>query len=154
MKKIFLGALLLVGTIGYAQSTSLKTLSIENVDQAPLFDNCKIEDSKTCFTSSITSFINKNINKDIAKQSNLLGKQRVVSQFSINEEGRIEGISSVSNQEILKKEMSRVLNMLPLLKPAMKDGKAVTVSYSVPVEFASKLDLPISAPNPNKVQNN
>ncbi|MEO9953861.1 energy transducer TonB [Nonlabens sp.] len=154
MKKIFLGALLLVGTIGYAQSTSLKTLSIENVDQAPLFDNCKIEDSKTCFTSSITSFINKNINKDLAKQSNLLGKQRVVSQFSINEEGRIEGISSVSNQEILKKEMSRVLNMLPLLKPAMKNGKAVKVSYSVPVEFASKLDLPISAPNPNKVQNN
>ena len=154
MKKIFIVALLLVGTIGYAQSTSLKTLTIDNVDQAPLFDNCKIENSKTCFTTSLTNFINKNINKDLAKQSNLLGKQRVISQFSINEEGRIEAISSVSTQEILKKEMSRVLNMLPLLKPAMKNGKAVTVSYSVPVEFASKLDLPISAPNPNKVQNN
>ncbi|PPK95671.1 TonB-like protein [Nonlabens xylanidelens] len=154
MKKILIIATLLVGSIGYAQSSSLEALSMDNVDQAPLFDNCKIEDSKNCFSTSITSFINKNINKDLAKQSNLLGKQRVVSQFSINEEGRIEGITSVSTQDILKKEMSRVLNMLPTLKPAMKNGKAVTVSYSVPVEFASKLDFPISAPNPNKVQNN
>lgn len=154
MKKIFILALLLVGTIGYAQSTSLQTVSIENVDQAPLFDNCNIEDSKKCFNSSITSFINKNFNTQLAKQHNLLGSQKVVAQFLINKDGRVEGISSVSTQEVLKKEMARVLNTLPQLKPAIKDGKAIAISYSIPVIFELKQSLPFSAPTSGQKQNN
>jgi protein TonB len=83
----------------------------------------------------LNAYLSKNIK--YPKQANENGVQgRVVLQFVVNEDGDISdikvvrGIGSGCDQEAM-----RVVNSMPKWKPGKQNGKAVKVSFSLPILF-------------------
>jgi protein TonB len=84
---------------------------------------------------ALNAYLSKNIK--YPKQANENGVQgRVVLQFVVNEDGDISdikvvrGIGSGCDQEAM-----RVVNSMPKWKPGKQNGKAVKVSFSLPILF-------------------
>lgn len=60
---------------------------------------------------------------------------RVFVQFAINSKGYIDGIRTRGPDPGLEKEAARIVKSLPKMTPGMQRGRAVTVPYSIPVNF-------------------
>jgi len=109
------------------------------LDQAPIFPGCDesatFEELKKCFSKGIAKHINTNFNTKIAKTHNLVGRQKIYIAFKVDEQGLLKEVKARGPHEALKTEAIRVINTLPVLKPGMHNGKAVTVAYSIPVIF-------------------
>jgi len=84
---------------------------------------------------ALYQFISKHmVYPDRAKQLDEEGK--VFVKFVVNEDG------SVSNVEVVRKagfgfdeESARVISMLPIFKPAIKNGRNVRTPYVIPIAF-------------------
>ena len=103
-----------------------KTEIFEFVEQMPDFPGGE---------DALAAYLSKNIK--YPKQANENGVQgRVVLNFVVNEDGDISdikvvrGIGSGCDQEAM-----RVVNSMPKWKPGKQNGKAVKVSFSLPISF-------------------
>ncbi|PHS10803.1 MAG: blaR1 peptidase M56 family protein [Kordia sp.] len=109
------------------------------IDKVPIYPGCDenatSEELKKCFSIGIATHINKNFNTDIAKTLNLVGKQKIFIGFKVDEYGQLKQVKARAPYKALAIEAERVINTLPVLKPGMHNGKAVTVAYSIPVIF-------------------
>ncbi|MCK0114571.1 M56 family metallopeptidase [Gelidibacter sp. F63206] len=109
------------------------------VDEVPVFPSCESldsnEDLKQCTSDKIASFVNKNFNTKLAKELGLTGTQRMNVIFKIGTDGRISNIRARAKHPELEKEAVRVIGILPKMLPGKQRGKAVTVSYSLPIIF-------------------
>lgn len=108
---------------------------IENV---PIFPGCESAKGnaarKECFQKKIQAHIKKEFRyPDVAAQMGIQG--RVFVQFAINSKGVIDGIRTRGPDPGLEKEASRIVSSLPKMTPGMQRGRAVTVPYSIPVNF-------------------
>jgi len=114
-------------------------VSFKFLDQAPIYPGCDesatSEELKKCFSRGISIHINKNFNTKIAKKHNLKGRHKIYIGFKIDEQGKPKDIKARAPHESLVTEAERVIKTLPILKPGMHNGKAVTVAYSIPVVF-------------------
>ena len=71
---------------------------------------------------------------EIAKENGIQG--RVFIQFVVNKKGKVEQVKVVRGVDpALDKEAVRVISGLPAFKPGSQRGKAVKVSYTVPINF-------------------
>jgi len=109
----------------------------KNLDKAPIYPGCDenatSEELKECFSRGISIHINENFNTSIAKTHNLIGRQKIFIGFKIDENGQLKEVSVRAPHEALVTEAKRVIHTLPVLKPGIHKGKAVTVAYSIPV---------------------
>jgi protein TonB len=108
---------------------------IENV---PVFPGCESGDNnakKACMSKKISDFVNKKFNTDLASELGLSGRQRINVIFKIDKTGNIVGIRARAPHPGLEKEATRVIGMLPKMKPGKQRGKPVTVPYSLPIVF-------------------
>ncbi|MDE3742954.1 energy transducer TonB [Maribacter polysaccharolyticus] len=108
---------------------------IENV---PVFPGCESAqgnaERKACFQKMIQEHIKKEFRyPQIAAEMGIQG--RVFVQFAINSKGYIDGIRTRGPDPGLEKEASRIVSSLPKMTPGMQRGRAVTVPYSIPVNF-------------------
>ena len=108
---------------------------IENV---PVFPGCESAkgnaERKACFQKKIQDHIKKEFRyPQIAAEMGIQG--RVFVQFAINSKGYIDGIRTRGPDPGLEKEASRIVSSLPKMTPGMQRGRAVTVPYSIPVNF-------------------
>ncbi len=108
---------------------------IENV---PIFPGCESAkgnaERKACFQEKIQDHIIKEFRyPQIAAEMGIQG--RVFVQFAINSKGLIEGIRTRGPDPGLEKEAARIVASLPKMTPGMQRGRAVTVPYSIPVNF-------------------
>ncbi|WP_419212601.1 energy transducer TonB [Maribacter sp. X9] len=80
---------------------------------------------------------NREILDSIAKQLNYKGgdKIKVLTIFTINEEGNVVDIKARSVHPLFEKEAIRVLSELPKMPPAKNNGKAISQKYSMPIVF-------------------
>ena len=70
----------------------------------------------------------------IAQENNIQGK--VIVQFVIERDGSITDVQVVRPVDpSLDKEAIRVVKSMPKWKPGKQRGKAVRVSYTVPINF-------------------
>jgi TonB family protein len=85
-----------------------------------------------------TEFLSNNLKyPESARKRKLEG--RVVVKFMVNEDGHISDCAVVRKvDDDLDAEALRIAKLLPPWKPGMKDGRAVTVWFSLPILF--KLD--------------
>jgi periplasmic protein TonB len=86
--------------------------------------------------AAMLNFIKDNIvYPDKAKENKIQG--RVYVNFVVDEAGRVtsakilRGIGGGCDEEAL-----RVVNMMPLWKPGMQNGKTVKVVYNLPITFS------------------
>lgn len=108
---------------------------IENV---PVFPGCEGGDNnakKDCMSKKISDFVNNKFNTDLASELGLSGRQRINVIFKIDRSGKITGIRARAPHPGLEKEATRVIGLLPQMKPGKQRGKAVTVPYSLPIIF-------------------
>ncbi|MUP44511.1 energy transducer TonB [Gramella sp. BOM4] len=109
------------------------------IEEVPIFPGCEgFKDNrmrKSCMSSEISDFVNRNFNTGLGEELGLTGTNLVVVKFVINEEGRVEQIQTRAPHPELEKEARRVISKLPEMKPGRQRGKAVPVSYSIPIRF-------------------
>lgn len=109
---------------------------IENV---PVYPGCEglssNDERKKCMSDKITEFVNKKFNNNLGSQLGLSGINRINILFQIDTQGNIVGVQSRAPHPKLEQEAARVINALPKMEPGMQRGKAVPVSYSLPIVF-------------------
>ncbi|WP_271394152.1 energy transducer TonB [Aequorivita sinensis] len=73
----------------------------------------------------------------IAKQLNYKGGDqiKVLTMFTINEQGNVVDIKARSVHPLFEKEAIRILNQLPKMTPAEYNGKQISRKYSLPIVF-------------------
>jgi TonB family protein len=88
---------------------------------------------------SLMSFIRKNLNyPEKASDKGIQGK--VLVGFIVDKSGKVRDVELKRGVDpLLDAEALRVIRLLPSWEPGMQDGKAVNVSYVLPLNF--KLDL-------------
>ncbi len=109
---------------------------IENV---PIFPGCENlsnnQQRKDCMSEKIKDFVNKRFNTDLGSQLGLSGVNRVIVVFKIDQNGNIADVRARAPHPRLEQEAARVINALPKMQPGKQRGKAVGVSYSLPIVF-------------------
>ncbi len=108
---------------------------IENV---PVFPGCESGNNdakRKCMSDKITAFVQKKFNTELAGDLGLTGRQKINVVFKIDKTGKVVGVRSRAPHPSLEKEVARVINLLPQMKPGKQRGKAVIVPYSLPIIF-------------------
>ncbi len=109
---------------------------VENVPIYPGCDKGNNAFKKSCMSQKIAKFVQKKNNtKELARELGLTGRQRINVIFKIDQNGNITSIKIRAPHPGLEKEVARVINMLPKMKPGMHKGKVVIVPYSLPIVF-------------------
>ena len=108
---------------------------IENVPEYPGCKKGSNAQKRKCMSEKITKFVQKKFNTDLAGDLGLTGKQRISVVFKIDKNGNVTGVRSRAPHPRLEKEAARVVNMLPKMKPGRQRGRAVVVSYTLPITF-------------------
>ena len=117
------------------------TFNITEVDKIALFPDCEnldMEQAKSCFATELSKIVSKNFNLKLSEELGLKGSVKIITKFIINEDGEITKIKARAPHELLVAEAERVLNLVPKLKPAIKDNKPVKINYVLPIKFEIK----------------
>lgn len=109
---------------------------IENVPVYPGCEKQKTNDAKkNCMSEKVSQFINRKFNTDLAEQVGLEGRQRIMVQFKIDQNGRVVDVRARAPHPRLEREAISVVESLPNMTPGMQRGKPVAVLYSLPIIF-------------------
>ncbi|WP_299681557.1 VIT domain-containing protein [uncultured Dokdonia sp.] len=108
------------------------------VEQIPQYPGCEdATNKKDCMSQKVSAFVHENFDISVAENDprQLSGTIRIMTQFTINEEGIIEDVKARSASPILEEEAKRVIALLPRMTPGEQRGKKVSVIYSLPIAF-------------------
>lgn len=118
-----------------------KIETLNTVEKAPIYPGCERKKTertkKTCMISKINQFVNKNFNAYVAQDVGLdSGIQKIYVSFIIDRNGYVNVLRTRAKHEALKKEAVRVVNKLPRMKPALKNGEKTQIVYNLPIVFS------------------
>ena len=148
MKKLIL--LVFIPLISFSQINEQSKLNLEkkrgnivkfsDVESAPFYidwcaSNLAEDKIRECTDSGIKLFAKRNFDTQLANELKLSGFQRITSTFVINKNGDVIDIRVRAPHPQLEDEAIRVINLLPKMEPGRQDGKAVSVSYLLPIIF-------------------
>ncbi|BDS13842.1 energy transducer TonB [Aureispira anguillae] len=129
-------------TITWAQPNDSSILT--KVDIPPLFEGCddpliSEEQRQACSVPKIQAFINQNIvYPDSARSHQIEGV--VVVRFSVTEKGAITDLELIRNIGFgCGQEAMRVIRMMPVFRPALRNGLPVATQMTLPIRF-KKID--------------
>jgi protein TonB len=114
------------------------TVPFAIIENVPIFPGCESaknnEERKLCFQEKVQKHIIKEFTYPPAALE--LGIQgRVFVQFVIDSKGRIGNIRMRGPDKNLEQEAHRIVASLPQMTPGNQRGKAVSVPYSIPINF-------------------
>lgn len=114
------------------------TVPFAIIENVPIFPGCESaknnEERKLCFQEKVQEHIIKEFTYPPAALE--LGIQgRVFVQFVIDSKGKIGSIRMRGPDKNLEKEAHRIVASLPQMTPGNQRGKAVSVPYSIPINF-------------------
>lgn len=131
---------LLVGKLELEDnSETIEKIPFNLVEEIPLFTKCNnvpLMKQAKCFEIQMSKHIIKNFKyPQEAFDAGLQG--RVLVQFTIDEQGKVEGIQmrGPKGGASLEKEASRIVNNLPTFIPGKHNGSNVKVKYGIPITF-------------------
>ncbi len=111
----------------------------KEVENPPLAPECKskwdVEKRKKCTSKYISMHVARKFNTDLAAEANVTGKIRINIEFVIDTSGKPINITASGGPELLNQNAIEVIGLFPNLKPGMKDGKPINVSYKMPLTF-------------------
>ena len=105
------------------------------IEEVPVFPGCEnASDKKACFNEMMQKHVQKNFT--YPKTAEELGIEgRVFVQFVIGSDGNISAIKTRGPDPSLEKEAKRIIASLPQMIPGRQRNKAVSVPYSIPINF-------------------
>ncbi|MEX0995702.1 MAG: energy transducer TonB [Flavobacteriaceae bacterium] len=109
---------------------------IENVPIYPGCENMKNnQQRKDCMSEKIDAFVRRNFNSELANDLGLTGRQRISVMFKIDTKGNVVDVMARAPHPRLESEAKKVISDLPKMTPGKQRGKAVNVTYSLPILF-------------------
>ena len=139
MKHLYALLVFCISILTYAQDDS-------DYEKPPVFPECEsesIENLKTCFHNTLSSFIDSNFKTpDIVNDENYKGDINVL--FEVSEKGEFEIIYIDAVYESLKEEVKRVFQQLPKIQSASYNGRPTYKQYSY------KINIPLVESKINK----
>lgn len=94
------------------------------------------EKAKQSFEKKIHEFINSRFQPDTSINSKLnRQKYRLYTQFIIDEKGVVSEIKVRAPHPKLEKHVIEIVQKLPRFIPAIKEGKKVSMKYTLPITF-------------------
>ncbi|MCH2034960.1 MAG: energy transducer TonB [Tenacibaculum sp.] len=122
------------------KKSSSRKLSILEIDQIPLFEDCSLTSSRDeqqiCFNNQIKHHINGNLKYPESAFKNGL-EDKVLTEFVINEKGEVSEVKIISSKkhQVLEDEAKRLISSLPKLLPAKHKGIATKMKHKVYINF-------------------
>jgi|TARA_B110000967_G_C18896201_1_gene570841 protein TonB len=110
------------------------------IEDVPVYPGCKgtKQQKKDCLNSAIRKHVNRKFNGELAGELGLSGKQKIYVKFKITKTGGTQIVRVVIRpfaNKRLEKEARRVVNLLPKMTPGKQRGRAVNVTYMLPIVF-------------------
>ncbi|NJN50235.1 MAG: energy transducer TonB [Polaribacter sp.] len=108
------------------------------IQDVPIFPGCTgtNKELKDCFSQKVAEFFNKKFDPNIAQELGLSeGKKKIFLVFTICNKGKVIDIKVRGPHPKLEEEVVGIISSLPQMKPGKQGGKAVKVSYSLPITF-------------------
>lgn len=141
MKKIILLLAVFVSTGMFAQEEwgdmEKNTLTMKEIP--PIWPGCKGTTTQrdACFNKKLTEHVVKNFEYPAEEYKNNI-QGRVVVDFIINEEGKVEVTNVSGGTPGLQKAAKNNILKMPVMKPGMMGGKPRAIKMSVPFSFKKK----------------
>jgi|TARA_R100000501_G_C2618226_1_gene111705 protein TonB len=125
--------------IEHKPDEEVETVPFTLIEDVPIFPGCEaLEDNtarKNCMSEKITTYVNKNFNKELGSELGLSGVNRINILFQINTEGDIVNIQARAPHPKLEEEAKTIIESLPKMRPGKQRGKPVNVNYALPIIF-------------------
>ena len=144
MKNILFTLAFLISFVSYSQIEEDIVVPFAVIEYVPIFPGCEGNNAerRKCMSQKITEIVQRNFNTVLAGDLGLSGRQRINVLFKIDKSGSVVGVRARAPHPRLQKEATRVINLLPDMKPGIQRGKPVIVSYSLPIIFQVIEDEP------------
>ena len=113
----------------------IEDVSFLIIEDVPVFPGCKGSKSelKACFSKMVQKHFSRKFDAELPNELGLSsGRKRVFIGFKIDKNGNVVNIQARAPHPKIKKEVLKVMNQLPKMKPGRQRGKAVGVKYSIP----------------------
>lgn len=108
------------------------------IETPPTFPGCE-EGDKKCFNKNIQRHVARNFDSKLPNKLNLpSGRKRVVMMFRIDKKGRVVNIRVKAPHKEIEKEATRILELLPVMKPGKQRDEVVAVKYTLPMRIDVK----------------
>ena len=108
------------------------------IEEAPVFPGCKGDRNALikCFNKKIQKHFSRKFDNELPNELGLsAGKKRVSIMFKIDKFGNVINIQARAPHPKIKKEVLKVMKLLPKMKPGKQQGVAVGVKYSIPLKI-------------------
>jgi protein TonB len=116
------------------EDSELTFIQLEEPPTYPGCENISIAERRDCFNTKLGEHVVRHFRyPKEALNNNIQG--RVLVQFVIDQEGRVEKITTRGPHPLLEEEAFRIISRLPKMKPGIQKGKPVKVKYSIPITF-------------------
>lgn len=116
-----------------------KITEFNEVENPPLAPDCNskwdIDKRRKCTNKYINMHVARKFNTDLAAEVDVTGKIRINIEFVIDTNGKTINITANGGPEIMNQNAIEVIGLLPDLKPATINGKAVNVLFKMPLIF-------------------
>ncbi|WBL27308.1 energy transducer TonB [Zunongwangia sp. HGR-M22] len=132
---------IMISCLVMAQSDpAIENLHLEAVDKIPIAEDCDPNASNkelaNCFYKSVRNTIMANVDTAIINSQNLEpGLYTAIAKFRINKKGKVDQVNVDFENKKIAKNIKLAVKKIKRLEPAMKDGRAVNIIFSVPVKF-------------------
>ena len=113
----------------------IEDVSFMIIEDVPVFPGCKGDKKalKSCFSKMVQKHFSRKFDADLPNELGLdAGRKKVFIGFKIDRNGNVVNIQARAPHPKIKKEVVKVMKMLPKMKPGRQRGKAVGVKYSIP----------------------
>ncbi len=131
---------------GLANYNPDNRMILKDVEIAPVYNGCEElseEEIKKCFNNKVSTFIKREFNLSVSKDLNLSEPKRVEAFFIINENGNLTGMKVRNSELTIQAEILRVLRKMPVMKPAIHNGKSVPVLCSIIVKYGNEIEIDV-----------
>jgi hypothetical protein len=131
---------------GLANYSPDDRMILKDAEIAPVYNGCEElseEETKNCFNNKVSTFIKREFNLSVSKDLNLSEPKRVDTFFIINENGNVTGMKVRDSEVNIQAEILRVLRKIPVMKPAIHNGKSVSVLCSMIVKYGNEIEIDV-----------
>jgi hypothetical protein len=129
---------------GFANYTTDNSIILKNVEITPVYSGCEDlskGETRECFKEKVEEFIKREFNSNLLKELNLSEPKKVAAFFMITENGNLTGMKVRDTELTIQAEILRVLRKMPLMKPAIDNGKSVSVLCSMIVKYGDDIEI-------------
>lgn len=124
-------------SFSYAQDgVKVSKNSVSTKEIAPVWPGCETskETLKNCFNTQLNTLIKKNFKYPKDAKGDIV-RGRTVIAFTVDKTGKVSDIKATGDHQALNEEAMRIVRLFPQMKPGIRGGKVVPISYKMPFNF-------------------